>query len=228
MPRKSKWLLSSNQLAIIKHKKRSHRLLFSILMKHYELNACFPESYKDVNWKNKNILAQQLNMNIIDSQKSFPTRTIERYRNEIRDYFESLGLTRANEALLKDWICNEVLSKEDPNSDQLIEKINSFMQKEKIESFSPEYLRRVINSAKYQYERQIFDKISNGLSYETMAYLDGLLLSENNTSRINIIKRWPRGLSLKTILLEAEKLKFLNLLSLPTILDNVPNKRLQR
>jgi TnpA family transposase len=228
MPKQSKWLLSAEQIALLKHKKRSHRLFFSILMNHYELTACFPTSYKDVTWKVKSIIARQLNLNIKDSKKYFHSRTGERYRKEIRAYFASLGVTRANETLIKDWVYSEILPKEDPNNNQLIEKVTSFMQKGKIEPFSREYLKRIINTAKHQYEKNLFDQVNKYLSCETKAYLDGLLISYNNVSNINLIKRWPRGLSLKTILFEAEKLKFLNLLSFSDIFDKICNKRLQR
>src|SRR5690606_36481542 len=42
------------------------------------------------------------------------------------------------------------------------------------------------------------------------------------------IKRWPGGLSLETILGEAEKLKFLKSIVLPKCLNDIPNKALQR
>lgn len=222
----NKWILSDSQLALVKTKKLSHRLFFALLLKYYEFYSQFFTHHSEVHWKAKSAIARQLSLTK-KINKDLPYRTFKRYKNDIRNYFQSLGLTRENEICIKNWICEEILPKEEPNQNQLLEKTTAFMRKEKIEPLSSEYLKRIINSAKQQYERELFSKINAELSFETKAYLDGLLMLEEKVSRVNLIKNWPRGLSLKTILLEAKKLRFLNLLQLPS-LEQVPNKRLQR
>ena len=98
-----------------------------------------------------------------------------------------------------------------------------------MEKISDGSIYRIINSAKQQYDTLIFQNIYDELNSETKAYLDGLLLMNmEQISRFAQLKRWPRGLSLETILGEADKLRFFRLLNIPAYLELIPNKQLLR
>ena len=79
-----------------------------------------------------------------------------------------------------------------------------------------------------EYEREAFNEIFHSLTSKTKAYLDGLLIMENNNSIMSWIKGWPQGISLKYILAESEKLKHLKNMVLSGIVNKIPIKQQKR
>lgn len=221
--------MTDEQLELIPSKNKTHRLYFALLLKFYEHHNEFFETFAAVPQQAIKIISKQLNVSVKSSVKSIPLRTFERYRAEIRDFFQSRSISQQDEERIKTWLSNVVLPQESLDLEQLKARVSDFLVKQKIECPNDHILEQVIKSAKYQYEETLFESISTGLTQDTKACLDELLLIEqNNMSRLSVFKRWPGGLSLETILSEAKKLKFLKSLVLPESLQNIPNKSLQR
>lgn len=224
------WHLTGDQLKLVNTKNVSQRLYFSLLFKFYEYQHCFFQSPADIPKRAVKIIRKQLD--IPSSQlfcKSISDRTIERYRAEIRDYFQSRTIRQKDEEDIRNWLINTVLPQETLNIEPLKERVSQFLMKQKIECPSDDTLEQIIHSAKHQYQEKLFESIFLGLNYDTKTSLDELLLiEENGMSRLSVFKRWPGGLSLETILSEAKKLKFLKSLALPECLYRVPMKALQR
>ncbi|CAM4387160.1 MAG: Tn3 family transposase ISNpu13 [Legionella sp.] len=226
---KSKWCLTEEQLELVHIKNATHRLYFALLLKFYEHHHLFFETLTDVPQHAIKIISKQLDISVKSSIKSIALRTLERYRAEIRDYFQSRSVSQKDEVLTKNWLFTTVFPQEALDLEQLKARVSDFLTEQKIECPSEHILEQIIKSAKHQYEEKLFESIFTGLNHDTKVCLDELLLIEqNNMSRLSVFKRWPGGLSLETILNEAKKLKFLKSLALPECLQNIPNKSLQR
>lgn len=224
----SKWKLCEEQLELIKTKNKKNRLYFALQFKYYEINWGFFEDISQVPTHGRASIAKQVGIPYKSSNKLNPPGTMENYRAQIRRYFDSKGITRSSEEQIKEWLIKKVLSSGEFSTAQLLEKVLVFIKNEQMEEMSRDYLTRIIHSARQQYEDHLFATIENELDYETKGYLDGLMIHYNKTSRFALLKRWPRGMSLKTILGEAEKLKFFQKLTLPSSLETIPNKQIQR
>jgi len=172
------------------------------------------------------VVAKKLGLSVQLKPLSKKTQTI--YRHEIRKHFQSKAISAVDEQLIKNWLIDIVFPHESLSIDQIKERVSDFLIKQKIESPSEGAIERVIRSAKQQHEETWFESIYMGLDSEAKRHLDKLLITEKNVSRLSEIKRWAGGLSLETILTEAEKLKFLKLIVLPQCLNEIPNKTLQR
>lgn len=226
---KSKWCLAEEQLELVHVKNETHRLYFALLLKYYEHHHLFFETLTAVPQQAIKIISKQLDISVKLSIKSVALRTLERYRAEIRDYFQSRSVNQKDEVLIKNWLCTTVFPQEALDLEQLKSRVSDFLTEQKIECPSEHILEQIIKSVKHQYEENLFESIFTELNHDTKAYLDELLLIEQNSmSRLSVFKRWPGGLSLETILSEAKKLKFLKSLALPECLQNIPNKSLQR
>lgn len=225
----SKWLLTPEQLQKTNSKNKRNRLYFALQMKFYEHHWTFAEENSEFPTKGRYLISKQLNVpSKLIKKNSQSSRTIESYRAEIRQFFSSKGITRSNEDIIKNWLISYILPTSHFSTQLLVERTVFYMKEEKMEALSLEYLTRMINSAKKQYEDNIFKSITEQLDSETKGYLDGLMLSVKSSSRFAILKRWPRGMSLKSILSESEKLKFFQKLSLPQLIETIPNKQLLR
>ncbi len=226
---KLNWSLMDNQIELVRIRKPTHQLYFALLLKFYEHYHSFFEVFSEIPQRAIKIISKQLDLPPKLLNQSVANRTIERYRAEIRDYFQFRTIGQKDEESIRNWLFDTIFPQETLSLEQLKERVSDFLVKQKIERPSNTEFERVIKSAKYQYEERLFEGIFTGLNVDTKASLDELLLIEQNSmSRLSVFKRWPGGLSLETILSEAKKLKFLKALVLPACLQNIPNKSLQR
>ena len=82
-------------------------------------------------------------------------------------------------------------------------QVEIHLKKNRIER--PHHLEQIISKSVKEYEGEVFNEIFHSLTSETKAYLDGLLIMENNNSIMSWLKSLPQGISLKSILAESEK-----------------------
>ncbi len=221
-----KWHFTDEMLELLKARQLQNRLYFALQFKYYEAHRTFFEKLDIFDKKTIYNVAKKLELS--PRIKVLSNRTEVNYRQEIREFFQSRSVSTSDEALVKNWLNETSVFQESLDLQVLKERVNEFLKSQKIEPLGDITLERVIRSAKYQYEESLFETIYTGLDMESKAYLDGLLLIEEGFSRLAAIKRWPGGLSLKTILREADKLKFLKLIILPNSLERLPNKELQQ
>ncbi|MCH9715749.1 MAG: DUF4158 domain-containing protein, partial [Gammaproteobacteria bacterium] len=207
---KLNWSLTDEQVELIRTKQNPQQLYFALLLKYYEHEHSFFEKNSEIPQRAIKVISKQLDCSSKILNQSTPNRTIERYRSEIRDYFHSRAISQEDAALIKNWLFDTVFPQEALNLEQLKERVSAFLITKKIEQPSNAVFEQTIKSARHQYETYLFETIFSNLSIDTKASLDELLLVEkNNVSKLSVFKRWPGGLSLKTILGEADKLRFL-------------------
>jgi TnpA family transposase len=225
MKSRIQWQFSQEQLALIETKHKKNRLYYALQLKYYETHLRFFNDSSALSSKTVYQVARTLGVS--GKIKPIPPKTNATYRQEIRDYFQTHVISAKDESTIKNWLLESVFPQEYLSLSQLKEKVIGFLNTQKIEIFSEKALERVIKSAQYQHEQLLFKAINNGLNNETKAYLDGLLLLKENSSRLAWIKRWAGGLALNSILDEANKLKALRLMVLPECIGDIPNKALQ-
>lgn len=224
---RSRWQFNDEELALFQTKHKKNRLCFALQFKYYEIHKAFFQNIENISTKIVYKVAKKLDLS--PQIKPLPKKTQATYCQEIRDYFQSRAVSQKDDELIKNWLFYTVFHQETLTLEQLKERVTDYLIKQKIESPSDDSLERIIKSARYQHEELLFESIFKRLGSDTKTCLDELLLIEqNNMSRLSVFKRWPGGLSLETILSEAKKLKFLQSLTLPDCLQNIPNKSLQR
>lgn len=225
MKSRIRWQFSEEQIQIINTKSRKNRLYFAIQLKYYESKMAFCEDIKSFSSHTISKISKMLE--VPSKLNHLSLKTIGIYRKEIRNYFQTRKLNQKEELLLKNWLVEEVFSLGSLHIEGLKEKAILFLKSKKIENIQEASLERLLKSIRYQYESSLFKELSSSLDPQTKAYLDGLLLmTPQKVSRIGWLQRWPGGVSIKTILKEAEKLEFLNLLTFPEKLHSISQKEL--
>jgi TnpA family transposase len=224
--KKIKWNFTEEMLDLFKARQLQNRLYFVLQFKHYETHRAFFDTFDAFDKKIIYRVAKKLELPT--RIKVLSDRTEVNYRQEIREFFQARSARISDEILIKNFLNETSIFQESLELKVLKERVIEFLKGKKIEPLCDTILERVIKSAKHQYEESIFEAISTELDMESKAYLDGLLIMSDTSSRFAEIKRWPGGLCLKTILSEAEKLKFLKMVILPKCMDKIPEKALQR
>ena len=79
---------------------------------------------------------------------------------------------------------------------------------------APKSLDAIIYKCIKSYESKIFKDFVGTLNSKSKAYLDGLMIIENNKSIMSWIRSWPYGISVNSILGEINKLDHLKLLDI--------------
>ena len=131
----------------------------------YDKVSC-PTSFEDIPQKAIKLICKQL-ITFKLSKQSVSTRTVERYRAKIRDYFQSRRLQHKDEVHIKNWLFNTVFPQESLNLEQLKERIREFLTQQKIECPSEYGLEQLIKSSQYQHEEKLFENIFLKLTQET-------------------------------------------------------------
>lgn len=221
------WQFTEAELTLIAPKSKKNRLYYALQFKHYATHSCFLSDPSVISSKTRYTIAKRLSVS--GKINSISAKTQANYRQEIRSYYQALVISTETEALIKEWLLSDILPHTCFSLEQLKEKTIAFLNQKKIEAFSESTLERVLKSARHEYEERLFASITEMLHDEAKAYLDGLLLSKDNApSWLSWIKHWPGGLALKTILEEADKLKFIRTITLPECIGKIPNKTLQQ
>jgi TnpA family transposase len=218
---------SDELIIIVNSKHNRYRLYYALLAKYYEVNHRF---FKEPPHFSGSLLITLSALFAVSSRINIPSEKIQSsYRSEIRAYFK-VSVNRAEHELLIRKHIFEIISFDRPIELAEIKKsICAYLRKIKIETPSDLSLERIIKSVASQQESDLFEQITDNLSHQSKVYLDSLLrLREDSTSQLFFIKRCADGISLKSILTESEKLKFLRQLKLPVLLDKLPENTLKR
>lgn len=220
------WQFSESEIALLKTKHKKNRLYFALQLKYYQFHHEFLGGLHQLSPKTICNVSKKLKLSPKVNPVSSRIQAI--YRQSIREHFQFKAVEKQDEKRIRHFLMNTVFPKESLNIESLKERIYGFLEQEKIEFPSEGALERTIKSAQHQYEEALFARIASQLDSPSKGHLEGLLLMEDHTSCLAFMKRSPDGLSLKTILREAEKLAFFKQLALPSCLNEAPNKALQR
>ena len=220
--------LSDDFLATLIHeKKNKYKLFYALYFKYYELNNAF---FVDLPRFSRSLITALAKKIGISTAINIPSqKALSNYRQEIRRYLDTCILSAEHEVLIRTHIEHVMQTQKLFKQEALKEKVYHYLKEQKIEKINDNALTRVVKSVQHQNEQKLFKKIADNLDSETKGYLDGLMLAkDSNTSRFSYIKKWPYGLSVKSIKSEANKLEFLRKLQLPKFLADISESELKR
>lgn len=224
--KKISWQWSESQITKIKKKPKKSQLYYALQWKYYEIHASFFLDYACLSSK---VISKAIKLLGLSKRSSLPSeRTQASYREVIRENFQFRTPNTEDETRIRTWLLDEVLPRETLNIATLKEKVIAFLRNQNTESFGEYALERLLKSVLAQYETDLFCRIDTAITLETRIQLGTLLTLEEGegVTRLAFIRRWPNGLSLKSILQEAKKLKFLQTIIIPDPIKKLSPKAL--
>lgn len=212
------WSFSYEELQLLKTKPYKSHLAFCMQLKYYQYYGIFPESKKDIADIPLQYISEQLGFeNRKDNTSCFynwEDRTARRHRQEILDFLGIRKFTERDQEEIQDWLCQTVFPQGFSTSDSL-EYVYEWLHKNKIDRPAEKELVRDLSSAYSNFEKSLFESISNGLSDGTKAIIDYCLEDKIESMNFALLKSDPGRVSLDSVLKEIEKLEFINRLDLP-------------
>ena len=224
-------------LCLLSNKSGTNRLGQAILLKFFQLEARFPSSRQEVPSAVVSYIARQLE----ESPKAFKKyewqgRTIERHRQELREFFGFSESTIQNAQELQQWLIEKVLAY-DCQESYLEAAVYQRLRSLKLEPPTKVQVERLIRAAVQTAEETFCATTFAQLSPNSLVKMDALLNTQEvledeqlqlKQSDFNLLKTDPGRTSLESILKEAEKLQHIRQLGLPsTLFANIPVKVIQ-
>ena len=227
------WTLLPQELELVRKKVGGNQIGFALLLKHFQLFACFPEDKSSIPKQVISYIASQINLTESSySDYDWQGRSAKVYRVEIRRLFNFRVATVKDSAQMSDWLIEEIL----PN-EQKIESLHEFVHQRfrelQIEPLTPGRVERLIRSAIAQHEADFCQQTLDKLTPENIEQIDILLSTEETeelenaelqkqlgrkikTSDFAFLKTDPGPVGLGSFLIEIEKLKRIRAVGLPT------------
>ena len=228
----SSLLLDTEELKLAQAKLTpQNKLIFSVMLKFFQMEGRYPEQDDIISNLLITNLANQLNLpsNLAQFENiNWETRSIERFRQEIRTLLGYQTATLVDSEKLVLWLTKNVLP-DAPTIAQCIEKSYNFFCESKLEPFTQKELERHVRSVQRTFEKNFFTEVFQKLSVETIKAIDALLNddevddTEHNDSiktvpkiKLRYLKKDLAGVKLKHVKFEIEKLKHIQSISVPS------------
>jgi hypothetical protein len=225
-------LLLSEQDIELSRKKidDQNKLLFGFMLGYFKTHMNFPSSAEE--------FSEDLIIQICCELKIAPTqignfngdsRVTKRFRKQIRDYLGYREPKSDDSNKFIRYLIENILPR-CPSDGLLIEQALEYFKKYKIEAYRAKPLQRYINSAKYQFEQELFHSIYRALSFEDKYLIDQILTEVDKTSTAEIIplselKNDLPSVHLKHISYAIKKIELLGKVKIPRdILNNINRK----
>lgn len=234
------WHLTTEEFGLLYKKTPHGRLGFVLSLKYFQNEGYFPEHSRQIPAAVLGYLSHQIGVSGDNLNKyEFTGRTGTRDRAEIRSF---LGIRRANGKDRSEFtkiILTEMLPS-DPSFNALLDFAIHWFKNRRIELPSAMQLERLMRSATYAFEAELFNRIAKDLNPKTKALIDALLsVAEddangsaalgNTFSSIIWLTDDTGKVGLDRILQAIEKINYLRDLALPVeLLASLPAKWLQK
>lgn len=168
-------LLPAERMLIEEAHTESNRLGYALLLKWFQYEGRFPQAPLAVPAPVVDFLAQQLGISP-EAWRSYPwhSRTMERQRATIRQYYGMREATVSDGEDLVAWLVDQVL----PNQRQreaLTTALYARCRAMQIEPPAPRRIERLLRSAVHLADERVYTATLDRLSPETCARLDALL-----------------------------------------------------
>ena len=222
--------LTDDELALAKSKNSDiNKLGFAILLKYFQLENHYPKHIKFIDPLMLNTIANQLNISALTiNQFDWEGRSTKRFRQEIRELLGYRKATLSDISDLKIWLTKNVFNNAFKRS-QRVEYAYTYFCENKIEPFTSKELEKHVNSAHYEFEKQLFNSIYCELTDKSKFLMDDLLKEscdeddesinneERDESKIKFqhLKKDIPGAKLKNISHAIQKIHCLKQLILP-------------
>ena len=168
-------ILSPQEIECIRTRNHQSQLAFAILLKYYQQTYEFLEDLTVIPKNIINKIAHQLKVQpklYIPSSRSFDT-----FYSVIRNFFKTSFSKSEHYQSLQSWIKETLLPNTFLTKDKIHERAYSYLKEIGVESFKDKTITRIINAAVYDYEVEFNQRIYKSLSYESIGYINGLLLT---------------------------------------------------
>lgn len=209
------WLLSEDELALLKGKTGLGRVLFSIFLKHYRLTASFPIDITSISYEVADFIANQVGTVF----RGFgDTRSLERsirdYCREIRSFLGIRRFDRDGKTAFREWAVARFFPKA-PDAQQIDTDICRWFSEHRFELPSDKVLSRLIGSAEQEFESDLFNHVTSGLSSLQRAGLEHLLDTSEGSSGLSKLRSGTGAASLANVLNTISQLTLLRAINLP-------------
>jgi TnpA family transposase len=174
------WQMLPHEKRLLQKKRGVSRLVYILLLKWFEKIASFPESIESIPL---DLIEYGIGLSgesiIYDELLTFlkQERTINRYKQEIREYF-GFKIFNKDCPLLHEFLANNIFKEK--NEETLKFKIYKYLKDTKIEIPNESTLLEVIKKSRKNKEQQIFFQIDSLLSEKDKSYIDNYLLESND------------------------------------------------
>lgn len=223
------WTLLPQELELVKKKIGGNQIGFALLLKHFQLFACFPEDKSSISNQVISYIASQVNPSENTySDYDWQGRSAKVYRVEIRRLFNFRVVTVQDSEQMSNWLIEEIL----PN-EQKIESLHEIVYQRfrelQIEPPTQGRVERLIKSAIASHETDFCQQTLDKLTEENIEQIDILLSTEETENdesveqsgkKIKIsdfafLKTDPGAVGLESFLTEISKLKCIRAVDLP-------------
>lgn len=217
------WVLSRAESALVANKKRENRIGFAALLLFYRSAGRFPTCSEEIDAELLAYLADHLGVppRIYGDGLS---RTIKRYRAEIRAFFGFREATRKDGDDLITWLCDHAVT-QTRDHEQLADAIEMECRERRIEPPTRDRVGRIVRAGINAYEERFYAATVSRLSPLTRTRLDALLLSpegqdaeDDNSSSpaaITALRADPGRASVNSMRAELTKLESIRGIGLP-------------
>jgi hypothetical protein len=209
------WTLVDEDWRLVGNKSGPTRLGFALLLKFFELEACFPSSAAELPQAAVSYVAQQVSVEPESlAEYDWVGRAIKRHRVQIRNAFGFREFSRGDEDKLADWLAIEVCPVE-LREEQLLEALLVRCRAERLEP--PGRADRITGSARMRFEPQFCDLTVSRLPDDCSRRLEALVGGDGpgRGGLLAELKADPGQVSLDTLLREIDKLEAVKALRLP-------------
>jgi hypothetical protein len=153
-------ILSEKDIELCNKKRDNHnKLLFGLMLGYFKTNINFPSSDKELSRELTIQISSELNTPLTFIENlDWSDRITKRFRKQIRvhlDYREPNS--KDSEKFIK-YLVEEILPN-GPSEALLSEQARQYFKNSKVEAFKEKQLQRHINSAKYQFEQNLFQSM---------------------------------------------------------------------
>jgi Tn3 transposase DDE domain/Domain of unknown function (DUF4158) len=227
------WTLLPQELELAKKKVGGNQIAFTLLLKHFQLFAYFPEDKSSISQVVVSYIASQVNIPESSySDYDWQGRSAKVYRVEIRRLFNFKVASVQDSEEMVTWLIDEILPDEQKN-EAITELVYQRFRELKLEPPTKLQVERLIKSALAKYEANFEEQILDKLTPEMGEQIDVLLSTEEtedleNDERLKptkvklkmsdfaFLKTDPGTVGLDSFLTEIEKLERILAIGLPT------------
>lgn len=209
------WSLSFEEIQLLKSKPNRNHLAIVSQLKFYRNSGRFPSSAKDISPTVVHYLANQIDADAGDLDSyDWLSRTAFRHRREILDFIGIRRVSAADKINFGTWLSQSVYPR-GVDTKEAIELAFDWFRTRKIECPSERELDKLVRSAQYQFEGELFQSISNCLSPDCKIQLNQSLETVEGKAVFTDIKSDPGRVGLDSVLKETTKLAFIKTIKLP-------------
>lgn len=211
-------------LPLIQSKKGGeNQLVFCSLLLFFEKFCRFPnqdDSLGSISDLCNALALEKIDHTFIDKKvKDSASRTIKRYKSEIRIFFQFRQLNYSTMPDFVNFLTTNVLPRA-LKKEQVMEEAYAYLKEQKIEVRNYSQIEHVLKIAHHQFETDLFEKIESALPLETKDLLDKLIREEYTDQKIPKItfgelKENKAHLKIDSILFEVKKYKALSHFKIP-------------